>query len=907
MKRMLINATQPEEIRIALVDGQQLIDLDLENPAKEQRKANIYLGTVKNIEPSLNAAFIDYGAERHGFLPLKEIAREYWQSGQDSGDDDHHRRRNVKDILRVGQHVLVQVDKEERGNKGAALTTFITLAGCYLVLMPNNPRAGGISRRIEGDERDDLKDTMAVLEVPEGMGLIVRTAGVGRDAADLRWDLAVLLKRWEDIVNAIDVVKAPALIHQERDVIARALRDHLRDDISEILIDSESYYDKAREYIDRLRPDASNRVKLYQDKVPLFSRFQIESQIESAFRREVTLPSGGALVIDHTEALISIDINSARATKGNDIEETAFNTNLEAADEIARQLRLRDIGGLIVIDFIDMTPVANQRDVENRLREALRLDRARVQIGRISRFGLLEMSRQRLRSSLGESIQDPCPRCDGQGSIRSIDSLSLSIIRLIEEEAMKDNTAQILAALPVEVATFLANEKRNMLIQLEERHNVRVMIMPVIEIQVPNYQIKRIRRDEEANNSEVTSYRMAKDVAASMAEAETVMQSNKAHDKPPVAFLSSTIERPNMAPPSRVGQKLRSLIKSIFGTTPAGKSAEAAPAETQGRPQHSQQRGGNRRPRNADDGGAPRNNNRRPRNDRNDRNDRGDRDNQGNDRNERQARGPRQDRPAQERGTQNRQGGDRAPQDRNQQDRNQQDRAPQDRNQQDRHQHDRAPQDRAQHDRAPQDRAQHDRAPQDRNQQERNQQDRGVDAADTRTDAERGDRRPGGRSRRRNHHRGERREHSADEQQAATGVAATPAFVPNDVYLANQSAQAATRQEQPAVIACEMPAPVACAIPAAPAAVAAAPVRKPASSTFNTPLMGEAPLVDVTRMNVNEQGNDASAERKAYPRRRANHLRPYSGNKNGNVASENNDAPAESSSEPNDGNQNPSE
>lgn len=882
MKRMLINATQPEEIRIALVDGQQLIDLDLENPAKEQRKANIYLGTVKNIEPSLNAAFIDYGAERHGFLPLKEIAREYWQSGQDSGDDDHHRRRNVKDILRVGQHVLVQVDKEERGNKGAALTTFITLAGCYLVLMPNNPRAGGISRRIEGDERDDMKDTMAVLEVPEGMGLIVRTAGVGRDAADLRWDLAVLLKRWEDIVNAIDVVKAPALIHQERDVIARALRDHLRDDISEILIDSESYFDKAKEYIDRLRPDASNRVKLYQDKVPLFSRFQIESQIESAFRREVTLPSGGALVIDHTEALISIDINSARATKGNDIEETAFNTNLEAADEIARQLRLRDIGGLIVIDFIDMTPVANQRDVENRLREALRLDRARVQIGRISRFGLLEMSRQRLRSSLGESIQDPCPRCDGQGSIRSIDSLSLSIIRLIEEEAMKDNTAQILAALPVEVATFLANEKRNMLIQLEERHNVRVMIMPVIEIQVPNYQIKRVRRDEEANNSDVTSYRMAKDVAVSLAEAETVMQNNKAHEKPPVAFLSSTIERPNMTPPSRVGQKLRSLIKSIFGTAPAAKSAESAPAESQGRPQHTQQRGGNRRPRHADDGGAPRNNNRRPRNDRNDRhdrNDRGDRDTQGN---ERQARGPRQDRhhdrPAQERGQQNRQPQDRAPQDRNQQDR--------------------APQDRHQHERAPQDRV---------------PQDRGLDAADTRTDAERGDRRPGGRSRRRNHHRGERREHAADEQQGATATPVTPAFVPNDVILANQSAQAAARhQEQPVTIACEIvnttaPAPVACAIPAAaaPVSVAAAPVRKPATSTFNTPLMGEAPLVDVTRMNVGDEPKEASAdgERKAYPRRRANHLRPYSGNKNGNSASDNNDAPAAAPSDSNDGNQ----
>lgn len=837
MKRMLINATQPEEIRIALVDGQQLIDLDLENPAKEQRKANIYLGVVKNIEASLNAAFIDYGAERHGFLPLKEIAPEYWQLDQDSSGEqqdehEHHRRRNVKDVLHVGQPVLVQVDKEERGNKGAALTTFITLAGCYLVLMPNNPRAGGISRRIEGDERDDLKDTMAVLDLPEGMGLIVRTAGVGREAEDLRWDLAVLLKRWEDIVNAIDAVKPPALIHQERDVIARALRDHLRDDVSEILIDSESYYQKAREYMDRLRPDAINRIKLYQDKIPLFSRFQIESQIESAFRREVTLPSGGALVIDHTEALISIDINSARATKGNDIEETALNTNLEAADEIARQLRLRDIGGLIVIDFIDMTPVANQREVENRLREALRLDRARVQIGRISRFGLLEMSRQRLRSSLGEAIQEPCPRCEGQGSIRSIDSLSLSIIRLIEEEAMKDNTSQVHAALPVEVATFLANEKRNMLIQLEERHHVRVLIIPVVEIQVPNYAMKRIRHDEEANLSDTTSYRMAKDIAASLAEAaETEQQAQRTHDKPPVAFLSSTIERPDLPPPSRVGQKLRSMIKSIFGAGPVKTETSSTATEPAPRQTHARgDRGGNRRPRHGDEGGGR---GRRPRGERTggERNDnRGDRNERADQRGERQGRGG-----------------------------NRPDRA----------------------NRADRPQEQTERAPHEHTE--------GVAAEGER--GERGGRQGGGRSRRRHNNRGERRD--APMQQ--------------DRQEPTQPVEGNRYVDEPLSIACEITSSVETTRSAEPmSASAPRPAPRPAPRStpqvFNSSLMGDAPLENVTTMNVGNvaskadrtddyndaddngpsPGNEAPTaqrDRRPYPRRRANHLRPYAGNK----------------------------
>lgn len=566
--RMLINATQAEEIRVALVNGQTLYDLDLENMEKELLKGNLYLATIKNVEPSLNAAFVDYGAERHGFLPLKEISKEYFESEEDANmDESRGGRKNIRDILRVNQQILVQVDKDERGSKGAALTTFITLAGCYLVLMPNNPRAGGISRRIEGEERDELRDALEGLEVPKGMGIIVRTAGVGRSPEELKWDLDVLLKRWEDIQSAIATVTAPALIHQERDIIARAIRDHLRDDVEEILIDNPVYFEKARHYVERLRPESMNRLKLYTDIVPLFSRFQIENQIESAFQRQVILPSGGTLVIDHTEALISIDINSARATRGHDIEETAFHTNLEAAEEIARQLRLRDLGGLIVIDFIDMLSTSHQRDVENRLREAMRLDRARVQIGRISRFGLLEMSRQRLRSSLSESVQETCPRCSGQGTIRNIESLSLSIIRLIEEEAMKDGTVAVHAALPIDVATFLMNEKRNMLSALEARHGKKVVVMPVVEIQAPNYQIKRIRENDNAAMGDSTSFEMARDMVTRAIEQGSQSQPIRhAPQTPIVQFLADVKPREqNLIQKSVNG--ISQLFKSVFKNT----------------------------------------------------------------------------------------------------------------------------------------------------------------------------------------------------------------------------------------------------------------------------------------------------------------------------------------------------
>jgi ribonuclease E len=495
MKRMLINATQQEELRVALVDGQKLYDLDIESPGHEQKKANIYKGRITRIEPSLEAAFVDYGAERHGFLPLKEIAREYFPNNYAS-----HGRPNIKDVLREGQEVIVQVDKEERGNKGAALTTFISLAGSYLVLMPNNPRAGGISRRIEGDDRTELKEALSSLDLPDGMGLIVRTAGVGKSAESLQWDLSFRLKHWEAIKKAAEGRPAPFLIHQESNVIVRAFRDYLRPDIGEILIDNPKILDLAKEHISALgRPDFSSKIKLYTGEIPLFSHYQIESQIESAFQREVRLPSGGSIVIDSTEALTAIDINSARATRGGDIEETAFNTNLEAADEIARQLRLRDLGGLIVIDFIDMTPVRHQREVENRLRDAVRQDRARIQIGRISRFGLLEMSRQRLSPSLGESTHHVCPRCSGTGTIRDNESLSLSILRLIEEEALKENTQEVHAIVPVPIASYLLNEKRDAVNAIEKRQGgVRAIVVPNDQMQTPHYHVLRVRKGEES-------------------------------------------------------------------------------------------------------------------------------------------------------------------------------------------------------------------------------------------------------------------------------------------------------------------------------------------------------------------------------------------------------------------------
>ncbi|HEY0722146.1 MAG TPA: ribonuclease E, partial [Gammaproteobacteria bacterium] len=471
MKRMLFNATQPEELRVALVDGQRLYDLDIESASRVQKKSNIYKGRITRVEPSLEAAFVDYGAERHGFLPLKEISRDYFRT-----DADTSGRVAIQEVIREGQEVVVQVDKEERGNKGAALTTFISLAGRYLVLMPNNPRAGGVSRRIEGDDRSELRDAMSMLEIPEDMGLIVRTAGVGKSAEELQWDLDYLLQVWRAIDEAAKERSAPFLIYQESNVVIRAIRDYLRSDINELLIDDPAVYQQARDFMQLVMPTQLNKVKLYQDRVPLFTRYQIESQIESAFQREVTLPSGGSIVIDHTEAMVAIDINSARATKGGDIEETALNTNLEAADEIARQLRLRDLGGLVVIDFIDMTPAKNQREVENRLKEALKMDRARVQIGRISRFGLLEMSRQRLRPSLGESSQMVCPRCKGHGTIRSVESIALSVLRIMEEDAMKEKTGQILAQLPVEVAAYLLNEKRAIISAVEARQGIKVTL-----------------------------------------------------------------------------------------------------------------------------------------------------------------------------------------------------------------------------------------------------------------------------------------------------------------------------------------------------------------------------------------------------------------------------------------------
>ncbi|MGL4856215.1 ribonuclease E [Plesiomonas sp.] len=638
MKRMLINATQKEELRVALVDGQKLYDLDIESPGHEQKKANIYKGKITRVEPSLEAAFVDYGADRHGFLPLKEVAREYFPANY-----SYHGRPNIKDVLREGQEVIVQVDKEERGNKGAALTTFISLAGSYLVLMPNNPRAGGISRRIEGEERTELKEALSALELPDGMGLIVRTAGVGKSAEELQWDLKVLLHHWESIRQTAETRQAPFLVHQESDVIVRAIRDYLRRDIGEILIDNPTIFEKAKEHIKLVRPDFLSRVKLYQGEVPLFSHYQIESQIESAFQREVRLPSGGSIVIDSTEALTAIDINSARATRGGDIEETALNTNLEAADEIARQLRLRDLGGLIVIDFIDMTPVRHQREVENRMRDAVRQDRARVQIGRISRFGLLEMSRQRLSPSLGESSHHVCPRCSGTGTVRDNESLSLSILRLMEEEALKDNTSQVHAVVPVHIASYLLNEKRKSIGVIESRHNVRVIVVPNDRMETPHFNVVRMREGEESN---ALSYLLPQiHEAAALAEAE---EQSTERRKPPVvetpalAGLSTPPEAPAVVniPPvqaptpaaprateaekASIFSRFFGFIKSIFASSETVAPEKVEPVKTEQREHRRPQRNSRQR-----DDRQPR----RDRNDRNDRNgnDRGDR----NDRNER--------------------------------------------------------------------------------------------------------------------------------------------------------------------------------------------------------------------------------------------------------------------------------
>ncbi|MDR2214662.1 MAG: Rne/Rng family ribonuclease [Nevskiaceae bacterium] len=504
MKRLLVNATQQEELRVALVDGQKLYDLSIEIPSREQKKANIYKARIARIEPSLEAVFVDYGAPRHGFLPLKEISKEFFRDGQAQGN------RNIREILFEGQEIVVQVEKEERGNKGAALTTFISLAGRFLVLMPNSPRAGGVSRRIEGEDRDQMRETMSQLVIPGGMGAIIRTAGVGRSAPELQWDLDNLKTQWDAIAEAIGSRPAPFLVYQESDPVTRALRDYLTDDIGEILVDDGAAFLKAQEYMQRFMPvEAQRRLKLYNEDVPLFTRFQIENQIESAYAHKVQLPSGGSLVIDYTEALLSIDINSARSTRGSDIEATALNTNLEAADEIARQLRIRDAGGLIVIDFIDMESSKNQREVEERLREAMKPDRARVQIGRLSRFGLLELSRQRLRPSLDESSHINCPRCNGIGSIRSVESMALSILRLAGEDARKERTSRLIVQVPVSVATYLMNEKRAALRNIEEKCEVDVILVPNPNIETPEYSIRRVREDELGlSENAQASYRM---------------------------------------------------------------------------------------------------------------------------------------------------------------------------------------------------------------------------------------------------------------------------------------------------------------------------------------------------------------------------------------------------------------
>ena len=503
---MLVNAVQEEELRVALVDGQKLYDLSIEIPSREQKKSNIYKGRITRVEPSLEAAFVEYGAQRHGFLPLKEVSKEYFRSQPAAGG-----RLNIKDLLQEGQELIVQVEKEERGNKGAALTTFISLAGRFLVLMPNNPRAGGVSRRIEGEDRDQMREAMNGLQIPDGMGAIVRTAGVGRSTEELQWDLNNLKSAWDAIVVANDGRPAPFLIFQESDAVTRGLRDYFSDDVGECLIDQPEAFQKAQEYMQRfMPPDAQRKLKLYQDPVPLFMRYQIESQIESAYSHKVTLPSGGSLVIDHTEALVSIDINSARSTRGGDIEATARNTNLEAAEEIARQLRLRDIGGLIVIDFIDMESQANQRAVEDMLRDAVKMDRARIQLGRLSRFGLLELSRQRLRPALSETTHINCPRCSGMGTIRGVESMSLALLRLIGEEARKERTGRVIAQVPVDVATYLMNEKRDWLNQIEARDKVSLVIVPNPHLQTPAYTLRRIRDDEkELPENSTVSYQLA--------------------------------------------------------------------------------------------------------------------------------------------------------------------------------------------------------------------------------------------------------------------------------------------------------------------------------------------------------------------------------------------------------------
>lgn len=555
MKRMLINASHTEEMRVAMVDGQRLYDLDIENRTREQKKSNIYKGKITRVEPSLEAAFVDYGAERHGFLPLKEISREYFKKSADSG------RVRIVDAVKEGQEVLVQVEKEERGQKGAALTTFISLAGRYLVLMPNNPRAGGISRRIEGEDRAQLRDAMRTLEVPDGMGVIVRTAGIGRAAQELQWDLDYLLQLWSTITQEADNSKAPHFLFQESNVIVRAIRDYLRQDVGEVIVDNEDAYALAAGFIGTVMPDFKSKIKYYQDEIPLFNRYQIENQIQTAFEREVALPSGGSIVIDITEAMVSIDINSSRATKGGDIEETAYTINLEAAEEIARQLRLRDVGGLIVIDFIDMLNNRHQKSIENKMREALEIDRARVQVGRISRFGLMEMSRQRLRPSLEETMSKVCPRCNGQGTIRGTRSLALSILRLVEEEAQKEYSREIRAIVPIPVATFLLNEKRTEITKIESRNSIKITVLPNTEMQTPNFEVVRIRTQDEDNSD--FSYKMAEELSKPDLTVEA--ENNLSVQNIPTPAVKTIV--PNTpAPQVEVKKKSPSLVQRLWNS-----------------------------------------------------------------------------------------------------------------------------------------------------------------------------------------------------------------------------------------------------------------------------------------------------------------------------------------------------
>ncbi|GBG14700.1 ribonuclease E [Novimethylophilus kurashikiensis] len=613
MKRMLFNATQAEELRVAIVDGQKLIDLDIEHAGKEQRKSNIYKGVITRIEPSLEAAFVNYGTDRHGFLPFKEVARSNFIEGADG--------KRIQDVLREGQEVIVQVEKDERGNKGAALTTFISLAGRYLVLMPNNPRGGGVSRRIEGEDRNELRDMMAQMEVPAGMSIIARTAGIGRSLEELQWDLNYLLQLWAAIEGASNMQKGPFLIYQEGSLVIRAIRDYFQPDIGEVLIDTPDIYEQALQFMNHVMPGNVSRIKLYRDDVPLFSRFQIEHQIETAFSREVRLPSGGAIVIDHTEALVSVDVNSGRATKGSDIEETAFKTNLEAADEVARQLRLRDLGGLVVIDFIDMENQRNQREVENRLRDALRLDRARVQTGKISRFGLLELSRQRLRPSLGESNHIPCPRCHGTGYIRGIESTALHILRIVQEESMKENTGAVQVQLPVEVATFLLNEKRGDIHAIEQRMDVNVILIPNIHLETPNYSIVRLRDSETGDSESIRSYELVE------LPSETEEHPTNGHgqevkvprQEAAVKGITTGTPAPVAAPKPEAEEPAKGTIFTRFKSW-LSKITEAKPAEEEVKPEARRQREPQQR--------RDRNRGGRNRNERGDRAERGEREQQ---------------------------------------------------------------------------------------------------------------------------------------------------------------------------------------------------------------------------------------------------------------------------------------